>query len=105
MSFKKPSGKKILSVLRRASSYTMWFLFVAVISWLGYLWYYSVHAYNWTEQQKTEYRSTYAGQTSFREERFNQTVELLKERIQLHQTLPTVTKNIFTGTTLTGGGE
>lgn len=75
----------------------MWFLFLATISWLGYLWYYSVNAYSWTEDQKKEYRSTYAGQTSFREERFTQIIELLKERIRLHQNQPSVTKDIFTG--------
>lgn len=84
--------------LRRTSPYIMWSLFLGVILWLAYVWYSSVYAYNWTDDQKNQYRNTYAGETSFREERFTQTLAVLKERIQLHQTLPVVIKDIFTDT-------
>lgn len=69
-------------------------------AWLGYVWYSAVYAYDWTEEQKNQYRREYAGETTFREERFNHTVEALQERARLHQTLPQVTKDIFTGQSL-----
>jgi hypothetical protein len=96
-SFRKFSGKKILQTFRRMSKYILLALLLGVSVWLGYFWYLSVYAYDWTEEQKNQYRSEYAGETSFREERFNRTVDVLKERIQLHQTLPAVKKDIFFG--------
>ena len=97
-SFKAFSANATLAGLRKASSYIMWTLFVVVILGLGYIWYSATYAYSWTEEQKNEYRTTYAGDTSFREERFNQAVALLKERIRLHQNFPSVIKDIFTDT-------
>lgn len=98
--FKKPSRMMVLNSLRRFCKYGIWFLFLGVVIWLGYIWYVSVYAYNWTEEQKTQYRNEYAGETSFREDRFNHTINVLKERIRLHQTLPVVNKDIFMGAEL-----
>ncbi len=75
-------------------------IFIGVSGWLGYFWYMSVYAYDWPEDQKNQYRNQYAGETSFREERFNATIGVLQERIKLHQGLPTVDKDIFFGTDL-----
>ncbi len=83
--------------MRRLSTYAIWLLFLGVLSWLGYIWYASVSVYQWTEEQKSQYRNEYAGQTSFREDRFSHTVSVLQERIRLHGTRPTVVKNIFIG--------
>jgi hypothetical protein len=93
-------GKKVLQFFRRASKYVLLLLLLGIAAALGYFWYVSVYAYDWTEEQKNQYRGEYAGETSFREERFNRTIEVLKERISLHQTAPVVKKDIFFGTDL-----
>lgn len=100
LNLKSFSVASILHGLRRVSKYLIWCILLGTIIWLGYLWYSAVYAYDWTEEQKNQYRNEYAGETSFREERFHHTVEVLRERIRLHQTLPTVGKDIFTGIAL-----
>lgn len=94
------SGINVLMILRRISTYVTVLLLFGMIGWLGYTWYRAVYAYEWTEAQKSEYRNKYAGETSFREERFTRTVETLKERIRLHQNPPSGGKDIFTGNAL-----
>lgn len=98
MNFRKLCGKNILQFFHRVSKYILLLLWLIVAGALGYFWYVSVYAYDWTEEQKNQYRGEYAGETSFREDRFNRTVEVLKQRIDLHQTLPAVKKDIFFGT-------
>lgn len=94
------SGKRLLRTFRHVSKYIIGLLFILIALWLGYVWYASVYAYEWTEDQKNQYRSEYAGETSFRQEKFTRTVDILKERIRIHQTPPTVEKDIFLGVDL-----
>ena len=90
-------GFSPLCFFRRVSRYILWIIFLGTVSWIGYLWYSSLYNFEWTEEQKNSYRSEYAGETSFRAERFTSTVNILKERIRLHQAAPLVQKDIFTG--------
>lgn len=103
--FQKISRVKILSGLRWLGKFSIWTLFLGTVLWLSYIWYVSVYAYHWTEEQKVRYQSEYAGETSFREEQFNATIDLVKERIRLHQTRPEVQKDIFTGDPIQEDGE
>lgn len=100
VNFRKLCAKKILQFFRGASAYLLLLILLGIAGALGYFWYVSVYDYDWTEDQKNQYRGEYAGETSFREERFHHTVEVLKQRIDLHQTLPAVKKDIFFGTDL-----
>ena len=100
LSFKKVNGQRVFIFLRTVSRSLVLLLFLGVLVWMGYVWYVSLYAYDWTEEQKSQYRSQYAGETSFREDRFNWTVDILKERIRLHGENPAVTKDIFTNTPL-----
>lgn len=99
-SLKNFSGTGILQLSRRVSRIFLWILFLGAVGWLGYFWYTSIHDYEWNESQKTQYESEYAGETSFRAERFNNTAGVLEERARLHQTLPAVKRDIFVGISL-----
>lgn len=99
-SLKRVSGQRVFVVLRTASRSLVALLFFGVLGWMGYVWYVSLYAYDWTEEQKTQYRSQYAGETSFREDRFDRTIGILKERIRLHGEAPVVIRDIFTNTPL-----
>lgn len=90
-------GIRLVQVLRRVTRYLLWILFLGTACGVGYLWYASLYQYQWTDEQKKQFRTEYAGQTTFRTERFDHTVEVLQERIRLHQNLPTVKKDVFTG--------
>lgn len=100
LGLKNFSGVRFLQLARRGSRYLLTLLFLGAIAWTVYFWYSSVYEYSWNEQQKSSYRNEYSGQTSFRTERFNHTVNVLEERLRLQQTNPTVKRDIFLGTSL-----
>ena len=100
LSISSLSSIQILQVLRKISRTILWILFLGTICSLAYLWYESLYRYQWSEEQKKQYRSEYAGQTTFRAERFDHTVDVLRERIRLHEGTPRVKKDIFRGVDL-----
>jgi hypothetical protein len=87
-------GFKKLSGLLVILSFLLSFIFMLIF------WYRYLYAFDWTEEQKQGYRSEYAGETTFREEKFDQTIELLKKRENAHQGGPTVSKDVFFGKSL-----
>jgi hypothetical protein len=91
------SSKNILRVAKKISWYLLILLFLATLGWLAYTWYFFIQTYAWTEDQKTTYRNEYIGETSFRQEKFNRTLDALQKRTEAHQGTSGFSKDLFTG--------
>jgi hypothetical protein len=94
------STKGMLHGLKRISRFIVFFTFLLTFVFMGLFWYRYLYAFDWTEEQKQGYRNEYAGETTFREEKFDQTIELLKKRDELYQTAPQVSRDVFFGKSL-----
>jgi hypothetical protein len=96
----KVSKTAVLRSVKRFSSFLVTFSFLLAFIFMLLFWYRYLYAFDWTEEQKQGYRSEYAGETTFREEKFNQTIELLKKREDAHQGVPEVSRDVFFSTAL-----
>lgn len=71
--------------------------FLVILALAGYQWYYSLHRYQWTEEQKKEYIESTFKETRFRGEKFRALVLRLKQRSEEHAENISLKRDIFTG--------
>lgn len=71
--------------------------FCIVLGFGGFAWYQDLYGYGWDDAKKREFLDTYAKETSFKEAKYQDTVDRLKQRSERHQTDPVLTKDIFFG--------
>lgn len=74
--------------------------FLIILGLAGYQWNYSLHQYQWSEEQKKEYIEATFKETRFKEEEFQALVKQLKERQAEHEEGVPIRRDIFTGRSL-----
>lgn len=79
--------------------YKLWFaiLFLGTLLWGGYLWYFNIYQYRWSDAQKKEYLQSHFKETSLKEKEFQMLVQGLRDRAGEYKTAPSVERNIFDG--------
>lgn len=77
--------------------------FLIVLGFGGFAWYRDLYGYSWDDAKKREFLDTYAKETSFKEAKYRDTVDRLKERSENHRSDPALTKDIFSGKELSDG--
>ncbi len=89
------SKKSLLKVFKEISRFLLPIVFLGCVLFAVSFWYSYIYSFDWTEEQKQVYRSEYAGETTFREEKFDAIIDLLKKKDNLHQTLPETPRDPF----------
>lgn len=102
--FRKYSARRVIFFWYRNYKKLFFLGFLLVLGVGGWVWYYSVHAYSWTEEQKKAYLAEYFQETSFKEAKFQSLTESLQVRAESHQNGISLSRQLFTGEAL-GGGE
>lgn len=99
--FKKIAGgfssKNMLFFWYRHYKAMFFLLFLAVLSIGGWKWYYSLHQYRFSDEEKKQYVEQYFKETTFKETRFREVVDRLTERARLHEETLELKRDIFKG--------
>lgn len=69
--------------------------FLVVFAYSGFHWYHYLHEYQWDEEQKAEFLKSYIKETDFKEERFQDVINHIKERGRLYGEEINLTRDIF----------
>lgn len=101
--FKKYSTRKVVFFWYRNYKLIFFLGFLITLGIGGYVWYHSVHTYVWSDEQKKAYVTEYFKETEFKETKFQNLVERLRAREESHIAKFFLTKNLFTGDTITQG--
>ncbi len=72
-------------------------LFFAVSAFGAYLWYASLYAYTWDENQKQVYMEKTFTETNLKEKEISRLLEILKVRVTEQQNPLNISRNLFTG--------
>lgn len=93
----KLSSWQPLFVWYRHYKLLFFFSFLVVLGFGGFAWYQDLYGYSWNDTEKRAFLDTYSKETSFKEAKYRDAVDRLKQRMEWHQTPPVITKDIFTG--------
>lgn len=72
-------------------------LFLIVLGFGGWSWYYSLYRYRWNDAEKKQFLDAYFKETAFKEAKFRDVIDRLKERAYLYEKNPDLGRDIFTG--------
>lgn len=87
--------KRTLSAWYRHYKMLYFMLFLVVLGFGAWAWYGSLHRYSWNSEEKKAFIDSYAKETSFKETKFRDVVDRLKERARMHDEIPEIKRDIF----------
>lgn len=80
---------------------TLFFLcFCVVLVFSSAVWYRSLHQYSWSDEQKKAFLDSYVKETNFKEVKFRETVDRVKNMTESHMERLEVKRDIFSGKNL-----
>jgi len=72
-------------------------LFLVVFGLGSFIWYQSLHNFQWTEEQKKVYMEKTFTETNLKQKELDKLLESLKKREGDHQVRSPISRNLFTG--------
>lgn len=100
---KRLSSWQPLFIWYRHYKLLFFFSFLVVLGFGGFAWYQDLYGYGWDDAQKRAYLDTYSKETAFKELKYRDAVERLKQRAERHLSDPVISKDIFSGKELSDG--
>lgn len=69
--------------------------FLLVLAFGGWVYYYSVFQYHFSDEEKRQYVDSYFKETTFKEARFHEVVDSIVARARIHENTIELRRNIF----------
>lgn len=82
---KRLSPKRMIFSWYRHYKAAFFLVFLIVLGFGGWSWFQSLYRYQWTEEEKKTYLDSYFKETTFKEGKFQASVDDLKKRSESHE--------------------
>jgi hypothetical protein len=92
---KRFSSGRALILWYRYYKLVLFLVFLLTLSYGGWVYYYNVYQYHFTDAEKKQYVDSYYKETTFKEARFQEMVDRLTTRARMHEVTLDLKRDIF----------